>query len=117
MRHQPGADSCRFEHLRGGDANLRMIEIRERIVEQHNRGDWGLGTGDCPSSRLRRFGRARRSSMHLRRAEAGGLGAGRQPGEAPCEGVAYEEGRRAPAVDAEELLVEPPADAALCREI
>src|SRR5206468_7717237 len=94
MRHQPGADSCRFEHLRGGDANLRMIEIRERIVEQHNRGDWGPGTGDWgPGTR------------------------GWQPGEAPCEGVAYEGGRRAPAVDAEQLLVEPPAGAALCREI
>jgi large subunit ribosomal protein L35 len=36
----------------------------------------GLGTGDCPPSRLRRFGRARRSSMDRGRAEAGGLVAG-----------------------------------------
>jgi len=32
---------------------------------------WGLGTGNCPPSRLRRFGRARPSSMDHGRAKAG----------------------------------------------
>src|SRR5437762_1952934 len=43
-----------------------------------NRFSRGLGT--CPPSRLRRFGRARRSSMDRGRAEAGGL---RLRGRAP----------------------------------
>jgi len=39
MRSQPDADSGRIEHVRCGEADLRMIEIRERIVEQDDPGD------------------------------------------------------------------------------
>jgi len=36
MRSQADADSGRIEHVSCREADLRMIEIRERIVEEDN---------------------------------------------------------------------------------